>query len=194
MNISSSETEHKGIPIAQTVAAVTLVVGTNLMPLGIPYLSQQEHVPPAQVVADPFASATSRSSIAATSALELATRTRTKQISRWNNYVVQRLEELRAGMYDFTGLKVPSEDVIDRAWTVAVNLFRPDTPTPSVVPSEEGDVVFIWRKAFWDLEIDISSGESMVWAHNRRTGEMWSGLLSERQARASELLASLARQ
>jgi hypothetical protein len=114
--------------------------------------------------------------------------------SRWDKYVFQRMEDLRAAKYDFTGLKVPTWHVIDRAWGVATTLFEPDTPTPSVVPTEDGNVLLVWHKAEWDIKIEVGSEEIWTWAHDRHAGTRFSGPLGEQQVRLSGLLAYLARQ
>jgi hypothetical protein len=112
--------------------------------------------------------------------------------SRWHKYVYQRIEELRAAEYDFTGLKVPPEFVVDRAWSMATALFKADTPTPSVVPSEDGNVLFVWHRAGWELEIEVGAEEIVLWAHDRHTGTVFSGSLVEQRARFSTLLDYLA--
>ncbi len=112
--------------------------------------------------------------------------------SRWHRYVSRRLIELRNGEHDFTGFQVPSAEVIERARFLANSIFEPEHPTPSVVPSEEGDVLYIWHKAGWDLEIDVGLEEISVWVHNRRTGKEWYGSLEELRAPVAELLDSLA--
>jgi hypothetical protein len=117
---------------------------------------------------------------------------RTRSDSRWQKYVYQRILELRNGEDDFTELPRPAPLVTDRAWQVATRVLRPDTPTPSVVPSDEGNVVFVWHKARWDLEIEVGPEEATVWAHNQNTGEMFSGSLDVQLEKVSSLLDFLA--
>ncbi len=112
--------------------------------------------------------------------------------SRWYRYVTKRLRELQDGEYDFTDLQVPTSQVVQRARDVANNLFRPETPTPSVVPSGEGDVLYIWHKAGWDLEIDVGPEGTAVWARDRHAGRELYGSLEEQQAWVSSLLDFLA--
>jgi len=114
--------------------------------------------------------------------------------SRWRGYVSRRLAQLRRGSGDFTGLLQPSEEVVRRARDVSTGLFRANTPTPSVVPSEYGDVLFIWHKAGWELEIEVGPEEVSVWAHERNSGAVWSGSLAELWPKVSDLLAFLAKQ
>lgn len=112
--------------------------------------------------------------------------------SRWYRYVSQRLRELRSGRYDFSGFQIPAPETVDRAHSLATSIFKPEHPTPSVVPSEEGDVLYIWHKAGWDLEIDVGLEEISVWAHDRRTGGEWYGSLEELRAPVVALLDFLA--
>jgi hypothetical protein len=115
-----------------------------------------------------------------------------KSDSRWHKYVSERINELQHGEDDFSELSQPTSLVIDRAWQVATRVLHSDTPTPSVVPSDDGNVVFVWHKARWDLEIEVSPEEVTVWAHSRNTGEMFSGTLDEQLERVSRLLDFLA--
>lgn len=146
--------------------------------------------PISQQADDIFAAATSDIYNATPNILEEITLT--KSDSRWHKYVAQRLEALRKGEGDFTGLRRPSELVVDRAWDFAAEAFRSDTPTPSVVPTEDGDILFVWRKAGWELEIEIGAAEDTVWARNRDSGVILRGSLAEMRAEASGLLAFLA--
>lgn len=79
------------------------------------------------------------------------------EVPAWYKYVSRRLSELAAGLYDFTGVSVPTREVVSRAWSVAASVLLPDTPPPAVVPSEEGTVVFIWRRSNLDLEVEVGS-------------------------------------
>lgn len=112
--------------------------------------------------------------------------------SRWRDYVVHRLAQLRRGEGDFTGLTQPSDRVIARARAIADVLFQDDTPTPSVVPSEDGNVSFVWRKAGWKVEIEVGSKEVSVWARERSSGTLLSGSLGELRTEVSDLLSILA--
>lgn len=112
--------------------------------------------------------------------------------SRWHGYVSQRIEELRAESDYVPEFPRPTSYVVDRAWQLATSFLQPETPTPSVVPSAEGNVVLVWHKARWDLEIEIGPEETKVWAHDRNTGTMFSGSLGEQLERVSHLLDFLA--
>src|SRR5260370_12404857 len=100
---------------------------------------------------------------------------------RWQRYVSRRLAALRLGAFDFTGLQIPTPWIVDRASIVAKAYLHPDTPPPSVVPTKDGDILFIWRKAGWDLQIEIGSEGTTAWAYHRGSGAEWSGSLDERQ-------------
>lgn len=110
---------------------------------------------------------------------------------RWNSYVARRLAVLRSGSGDFTGLKVPSSWVVDRAWAVANSYFRPNTPPPSVVPTEGGNVLFLWRKFGWELHVEIGSEETTVWAYHRKSRRSWSGSVEEQRPEFYSLLGML---
>lgn len=102
------------------------------------------------------------------------------------------LRNFGAGEDEFTELPRPSTFVVNRAWQIATSILRPEAPTPSVVPSADGNVVFVWHKALWDLEIEVGSEETTIWAHDRNTGTMFSGSLDEQRVRLSSLLDFLA--
>jgi hypothetical protein len=126
-------------------------------------------------------------------AMSEVTRVSLVDVPRWAGYVRERLTDLRLAAYDFTGLQVPAEWLVDRAWLVANSYLSPATIPPSIVPSSEGNVLFIWHKAGWDVEIEISPEGTSAWAYNQRSGEEWSGSLDERQTELKELLGVLSR-
>lgn len=111
--------------------------------------------------------------------------------SRWRDYVMQRLAQLWRGEGDFTGLSRPSEYVIRRARDLCLDLFRDQTPTPSVVPSEDGEVLFIWHKAGWKVEIEVGPEEVLIWAHGS-SGATLSGSLAEWRKQVLSILDLLA--
>src|SRR5262245_10370952 len=67
-----------------------------------------------------------------------------RQQPSWQQHVYRRLGELGTGVGDFTGLAQPSPEVVQRARGVAAAMFDSDTPAPSVMPTEEGAVVYVW--------------------------------------------------
>jgi hypothetical protein len=85
----------------------------------------------------------------------------------------------------------PSPFLIELAWYTAHEVLPASAPTPSVVPSEDGGVEFVWHKRNWDIELDVEPGGSSVWARNRETGETWSGVLGGLRERLSDLLVKL---
>ncbi len=109
--------------------------------------------------------------------------------SRWFHYVARRLAELATGQ-SVSDMPAPSAVLCNEAFRVAEWLFDPDTPTPSVVPSEDGAVLFVWRSQPLELEIEIGPEEASVWAYERSRGIIWSGLLEEQRVRFSSLLDS----
>jgi hypothetical protein len=98
-------------------------------------------------------------------------------VNRWNAYVTERLDALERGDGDYTGLQRPSAATVTRARLVAAETFRDTTPTPSVVPDEDGAVCFVWHKNGQDVEITVTEDGAGIWAHGRETGQMWSSPL-----------------
>ncbi len=178
------------IPSFAQSAAVAMVAGTNF------FLPQPQAIwanidPPysfMRTISNPVASVTTRTLSAITvNQANHATRV-AFSATRWAKYVGRRLSALRMGAFDFTGLQIPAPTVVDRAWVVAWSYLHPATLPPSVVPSEDGDILFIWHKSGWDLEIEVGAGGTTVWAYHRESGEEWSGSLDERQSELSTLL------
>lgn len=99
---------------------------------------------------------------------------------RWFDYVSKRLNELERGDGDFTGLKRPPKEVIDNARAFANSFFTYYTPTPSVIPDEDGNIEFIWVKGGWHLEILVSPDEEVfVWMQHIRSGELKEGSMDK---------------
>lgn len=80
-----------------------------------------------------------------------------------NEHIIQRLAALRAGSGDYTGLQRPTHQTLDRAEEVAREMFDPNIPTPSVVPDEHGNVVFIWYKGGFSIEITVTPEKLEFW-------------------------------
>jgi hypothetical protein len=108
--------------------------------------------------------------------------------SRWYSYVETRLAEIEFGVFDFTDLLQPSEAVVTRARNLVNGLLQPYVPTPSVVPSEDGAVLFVWNKAGWDLRLEVTESESSIWARERGSGDILYGPLEDHQKRVTDLL------
>jgi hypothetical protein len=113
---------------------------------------------------------------------------------RWFNYVKRRLDELEQAddVDDEDTYPKPPLETILKAWETGCRLFKSNTPTPSVVPSDEGGIEFAWHKYGWDLVISIVSRGTLVWARNRTLGENWSYPLEERYEKVQGILESLA--
>ena len=192
MTVSASSTNRW--TYFQAAGAAALVIGTNVVPS--PTAIQDLRTPYSYVQTastSPFAIATDN--LVAKIGEQLPSRAEPfdVRIARWNRHVVQRLEELRVGAFDFTGLQVPPEHVVNQAWIIASSQFHFDTPPPSVLPSDEGEVLFIWHKSGWDVQINVGSEETTVWAYDRTSGTELSGLLASRQKELADLLKILGR-
>jgi hypothetical protein len=185
-------------PLSQTLSTAILVGAT----LASTSLRAQEPIDilaativpmSARVSGSPYAPAATRDTISDSGILVIA-RDLIRSNSRWYSYVGRRLAELTEGKHASSGMPVPTRIVTERALAVAMEHFDIDTPTPSVVPSEEGNVLFVWRSEMLELEIEIGLKESTVWAYDRSRGEVWSGALAEQQESVSRWLASLDQQ
>ena len=100
-------------------------------------------------------------------------------VSRSSGYVTQRLDELERGGGDYGGFRRPSAATVAHDRVVAAQVFRDTTPTPSVVPDEDGNVLFVWHKNGIDAEVTVSATVADVWVHDRNLGDMWSGSMEE---------------
>ena len=87
--------------------------------------------------------------------------------TRWGEYVYSRLSRLRSGIDREDNETYPDSATVDRAHMLVENLFEQDTPTPSVVPGESGEVVFVWHKRGLDVAIEVSRNETTFWAYSQ---------------------------
>ena len=88
-------------------------------------------------------------------------------------YVRSRLLQMRErSKYELA--PYPGEVLLANAWYHADGLLMPGTPAPSVVPSEDGNVSFVWHRGGWEIEIEIDYDEAEIWA-DHASGESWSG-------------------
>jgi hypothetical protein len=105
-------------------------------------------------------------------------------------YVLGRLQEM-AEAPDLESGVLRDFPVLARAWTEGQLILGADTPTPSVVPSDEGGVTFVWHKGGWDVEVQVDPVETTVWAQSRRTGTTWYGSLDDHRSELRALLREM---
>jgi hypothetical protein len=112
---------------------------------------------------------------------------------RWFRYVTRRLGNLEhyPESGDEASYPKPPSQTVEKAWLLVYDLFEGNTPTPSVVPADEGGVEFAWHKSGWDLVISVLAEETSVWARNLAVGVNWSCPLSESLGRVQNILRSL---
>jgi hypothetical protein len=112
--------------------------------------------------------------------------------------VEQRLNDIRQGKgrAGWEG-EWPAPAVADAAWKTATETLPGEAPTPSVVPTEEGGIEFMWGKGGWHIELEVcGDSQTLLWMWNRR-GDGW-GLryipvpLGEGRARLRAVLGELA--
>lgn len=105
-------------------------------------------------------------------------------------YVHRRLVQ----MYERSKLELqpyPDEWLIASTWHRAWALIAPGVPTPSVVPSEEGNVSFVWHKNGWDIELEFGLMASEIWASRRDSNDVLEGTLEETGTELEQLLRNL---
>lgn len=105
-------------------------------------------------------------------------------------YVRTRLLQMRDRSH-YEVQPYPDESSIANAWSYAWNLVTPGCPTPSVVPSEDGNVSFVWHKGGWDIEVEVGWQDAEVWAEHAADSQSLRGSISETASQLRELLRGL---
>lgn len=113
---------------------------------------------------------------------------------RWTGYVLRRLEELEAGEdRELWEGRWPSLETIRAARNVAARTFPLSAPTPSVVPGEDGCVLFVWMKGGWTIEVEVDQHlQATFWTLQQgQTGSNLSGSLEEHGELLGRILGDL---
>jgi hypothetical protein len=116
-------------------------------------------------------------------------------VSRWGEYVGQRLDDLEHGngRGQWDG-EWPDALTVAAARRCAESAFPDEAPTPSVVPAEDGAVAFIWHKGGWDVDVTVRSGCYSTLAahfHAGGRGDLF-GELADLLPQFRELMAEIA--
>lgn len=106
----------------------------------------------------------------------------------WRPYISRRLSDM---WMREPAAGYPTRLTLNRAWRTALRIFDEATPTPSVVPGDDGSVQFVWHRNGWDVEFEVNEEGAEVWARQRMTGETWHGELEASRDRFVALLRSL---
>jgi|SRR5271154_5673068 len=117
-------------------------------------------------------------------------------MSRWGPYVEQRIDDLKYGRgREHWDGDWPSPVTVLAAWDWACQAFPEDAPTPSVVPDEDGSIMFVWHKGGWDIEVTVDrESYADLWMHNRKGDGSHSSMpLEEGREQLWTLLSELGR-
>jgi hypothetical protein len=106
------------------------------------------------------------------------------QQPRWLEYVMARLDSLETA--EAHGR--PTASSIAKARREAFAMLSDRTTSPSVVPSDDMGVMFVWHQSGWDLAITIEDQETFVWAQERGGRATFSGPLAEWSPDVHQLL------
>lgn len=124
--------------------------------------------------------------------IEVATGIRTIPVeSRWRRYVSERLHRIESGVDREGGEPYPSPITVSRARMFAEYLFTPRTATPSVVPTDDGGVSFVWHKGGFDVDIEVSDDEVFVCVYHSASGTSFYGASSQHLAGVKAVLESI---
>lgn len=111
---------------------------------------------------------------------------------QWLPYVMGRLRELLQLTFDQDeGAPPLHPEAIQRALLELIRFMRVDTPTPSVVPTFDGGVQFVWHKSGWDVEVEVGPKETLLWAQRRDGAASWHGSLDERVEDARAVMSEI---
>lgn len=112
---------------------------------------------------------------------------------RWLDYVMQRLNALsdRLGEPEEGSAPLADPRALERALEELRTALGAQTPSPSVVPTVEGGVQFVWHQAGWDIEIEVLPHATEVWGRNRQTATRWAGNLESTRPQLRDALQDI---
>ncbi len=109
--------------------------------------------------------------------------------ARWRPHVTDRFRAL-AESSDLEGY--PSLEVLNEALQRIEFLLHPTTPTPSVLPGEDGTVELIWQRLGRDLQIVLGDEEGdWFWTRDRKTMDREGGPLEDLRDVLRDLLRQI---
>lgn len=110
---------------------------------------------------------------------------REREVPGWLPYVLRRLNDLASRYCDepTEGCLLAHPDALERSLHVLGELLPDTAPAPSVVPTLDGGIQFVWHRGGWDLEIEVLVNRTETWGRNRETGERFAG--APEQARSA---------
>jgi len=111
-----------------------------------------------------------------------------RKLPAWFDYVLNRLVDIVNPTTDIDGFPRPSKGIVGQAFYEASELFPAWVKPPSVVPTREAGVKFVWHDQGWDVEIGIDPGDHWLWVRNRNDGRSFDGSLNEGRVLLAEFL------
>ena len=112
----------------------------------------------------------------------------TSDAAPWVDYVIRRLDTLAV---EEGG---PRLELINRARGWILTHLPPSASAPSVLPSEDGGVDFVWHQRGWNIEITAEpDNQWSVWSWNRHTDEEFAGALEEHCDEVLDLIRLVSR-
>ncbi len=124
--------------------------------------------------------------------IEFPTGVRTvAQRSRGGEYVKERLDRIESAIDRENGSSYPDSAIVNKARLFYDSMFGSRTPTPSVVPSEDGGISFVWHKGGFDLDIEVGDSEVYVCVYHRESAASYYGSSREHLVVALKVLESI---
>jgi hypothetical protein len=108
---------------------------------------------------------------------------------QWLAYVMSRLNSLGGQVNEADPWA--DEEALERALHDLATVLEPEMPAPSVVPSEEHGVLFVWHRAGWDVEIEVRAGQTIAWATNPQSSAEIYGDLADVRPEIRRVLREL---
>jgi hypothetical protein len=96
----------------------------------------------------------------------------------WFASAVSRIEAIRQLRADDPDeVPLPDPKALMRVWSEADRFMIDEAPTPSILPTEDEGIMFVWHHGEWDLEVEVRAEETVVWGKTQDGGRLLRGSL-----------------